>query len=76
MRSSGHFADLRREVVDVNNKIAAARRFMNMTVQEYNAALDRFPGNLIGPRFGLRERRSYDLGIERVFVEDMPVIKL
>jgi LemA protein len=75
-QASSHFAELRSELVDVNNKIAAARRFFNLAVSEYNATLDQFPGNLIGRRFGLTSRRSFDLGIERVFFEDAPAVKL
>lgn len=74
-QASSHFADLRGELVDVNNKIAAARRFFNLAVSEYNATLDQFPGNLIGRRFGLTTRRAFDLGIERVFLEDAPAVK-
>jgi LemA protein len=76
LQAGSHFCELRGEIVDVNNKIAAARRFLNMTVKEYNGALDQFPANLIGRRFGLAEKRSYDLGLERVFIEDMPAVKL
>lgn len=76
MRASSHYADLRSELVDVNHKIAAARRFWNLSAQEFNASLDHFPGNLIGRNFGLSEQRSYDLGVERVFVEEAPAVKL
>jgi LemA protein len=75
VQAGSHFSELRGEIVDVNNKIAAARRFFNMAVNEYNGSLDQFPANLVGRRFGLSAKRSYDLGLERVFVEDIPVVK-
>ena len=59
----------------MNNKIAAARRFFNMAVNEFNASLDQFPANVIGRRFSLSAKRSYDLGLERPFVEDIPAVK-
>jgi LemA protein len=75
IQAGSHFSELRSEIIDVNNKIAAARRFFNMAVNEYNGSLDQFPANLVGRRFGLSAKRSYDLGLERVFVEDIPVVK-
>ena len=75
IQAGSHFSELRGEIIDVNNKIAAARRFFNMAVNEYNGSLDQFPANLVGRRFGLSAKRSYDLGLERVFVEDVPAVK-
>src|SRR5262245_35764378 len=72
IQAGAHFSELRGEIIDVNNKIAAARRFFNMAVSEFNASLDQFPANLIGRRFGLAAKRSYDLGLERLFVEEVP----
>src|SRR6266436_9892643 len=53
IQAGSHFSELRGELVDVNNKIAAARRFFNMAVNEFNASLDQFPANVVGRRFGL-----------------------
>lgn len=72
--ASPHFEALRREIGEVEHKIAAARRHYNMNVREYNAALASFPGNLLGRWQGLRPRRFYDLGADRVFVDDAPPI--
>ncbi len=41
--------ELQRELSDVENKIAAARRFFNNAVQEFNTAIQQIPGNLIAP---------------------------
>lgn len=73
--SSRHFSDLRRELADAENKIAAARRFFNAAVSEHNATLTQFPANLWAGRRGLHPRRYFDLGIERVLVQDAPTIK-
>jgi LemA protein len=75
IQAGGHFSELRGEIIDVNNKIAAARRFFNMAVSEFNASLDQFPANIVGRRFGLSAKKSYDLGLERLFVEEVPVVK-
>lgn len=75
VRGSQHFSELRREISDVENKIAAARRFMNMAVSEYNASLAQFPNNVISRKAGLHVRRFFDLGMDRVFVEEVPSFK-
>jgi hypothetical protein len=45
-----------------------------MTVNEFNASLDQFPANVVGRRFGLSAKQSYDLGLEWMFVEEMPAV--
>lgn len=75
VRGSQHFSDLRRELSDVENKIAASRRFLNLAVSEYNASLGQFPNNVIARKAGLRDRRFYDLGLDRVFAEEAPAFK-
>lgn len=72
IRGAPHYQELRRELTDVEHKLAAARRFFNLAVSEFNATLTQFPGNLIGPRSGMHSRSFFDLGMERVFVQDSP----
>ena len=46
LKASTHFADLRRELVDAENRITASRRFYNLAVEEYATTLRQFPGSL------------------------------
>ena len=73
VKGSQHFAELRREIMDVENKIAATRRFFNMAVAEYNATLNQFPANAIARMTGLRTREMFDLGAKRPTMEEAPV---
>lgn len=75
LQGSRHFSELRGEISDAENKIAAARRFQNMAVAEYNASLGQFPANLLARSAGHKPRNFYDLGLERVFVEEAPTVK-
>ena len=75
LKASVHFSALRDEIGDIENKIAAARRFLNLAVAEYNTSLEQFPGSVVGPMFGASVRSPFDLGIERVFLEETPVVK-
>lgn len=68
--ASGHFRDLRTELSDAECRITAARRFFNLAVAEYNATLRQFPGNLIAGRTRLTRRKAFDLGIERVLIDE------
>lgn len=52
LRANQNFQQLQNELSDVENKISAARRFLNNIVAEYNAAREGFPGVLIAQRFG------------------------
>lgn len=75
VKGSQHFTELRREITDVEHKIAAARRFLNMAVAEYNASLAQFPAALVGRSSGLHSRRMFDLGLDRVIVEEPVSVK-
>ena len=70
MKTSSHFVDLRNSFKDVENRITAARRFYNNTVEEHNSTLRQFPANIIGSKFRINTRRQYSLGAERVFMDE------
>lgn len=44
---SGHFHELRNEIVRIEDKLAAARRFYNLCVEEMNGIRRSFPANTI-----------------------------
>lgn len=75
LQASSHFHELRRELADTENKISAARRFLNAAVNEYNMTLRQFPANFVAGITNLKKRAFYDIGIERVLVDDAPVFK-
>jgi LemA protein len=47
LRSSAHFLHLQEELVNTEDRIAAARRFYNNNVREYNIAIETYPGNAL-----------------------------
>jgi LemA protein len=75
LQANEHFRALRSELTDAENKIAAARRFLNMAVDEFNATSRQFPANLFASRFKIGKRSFYDLGYDRALVEEGPSIK-
>jgi LemA protein len=70
LKASTHFGDLRRELVDAENRITASRRFYNLAVEEYGTTLRQFPGSTVGRLFKMNMRMRFDLGIERVLIDE------
>jgi LemA protein len=52
LKSNQTFAKLMDELAGTENRIAVARKRYNDSVKNYNAAIRRFPGNLIASQFG------------------------
>jgi LemA protein len=76
LKASSHFVDLRRELVDAENRITASRRFYNLAVEEYATTLRQFPGSYIGRLSNMNVRVPFDLGIERMLIDEPLALKL
>ena len=60
---------------DVENKLAAVRRYFNSATKEYNNAVQTFPSNIIAGMAGFRREIMFDLGTnERANLEQAPKI--
>ena len=57
LKASGHFKDLQQQLIDVENRVTAARRFYNLATEEYNTQLGNFPANVVA-RMQKRTRRA------------------
>ncbi len=75
LKASANFVELQKELSDLENKIAAARRFLNNSVAEYNAATEQFPAVLIANAFGFTRKMMFDLGESRQVVELAPAVR-
>jgi LemA protein len=75
LKANANFQQLQSELSDVENKIAAARRFFNNAVSEYNAGIQQFPAALFAGIFGFTSRTFFDLGDDRKTVEQAPQVK-
>lgn len=65
LASSSHFHELRNEMTRIEDRITAARRFYNLTVEELYGVSRAFPGNLLAgiARIGVHEK--FTLGEQR-----------
>ncbi len=75
LKASQNFLDLQNEISDVENKIAAARRFFNSATKELNVATEMFPSNLIATLFNFKREPLFDLGDQRATAGEPPQIK-
>ena len=75
LKANQNFQQLQAEISDVENKIAASRRFFNNAVQEYNTGIQQFPAALFAAALGFSERTFFDVGEERAVVEKTPQVK-
>ena len=75
LKASANFQQLQSELSDIENKIAAARRFFNNAVQEYNTGIQKFPAALFAAALGFAPKDFFDLGDERKTVGEAPQVK-
>jgi LemA protein len=75
LKASANFQQLQTELSDIENKIAAARRFFNNSVQEYNSGIQQFPAVLFASSFGFTQQQFFDLGESRTQLEQAPQVK-
>jgi LemA protein len=75
LKASANFQQLQAELSDLENKIAASRRFFNNAVQEYNTGIQRFPAALFASSFGFAPKTFFDLGEDRATVGEAPAVK-
>lgn len=61
LKANTNFLELQRELSDVENKIAAARRFFNNAVQEFNTSIQQIPGNLVAPMGNFTAKEYFEV---------------
>jgi LemA protein len=76
LKANTNFLELQRELSDVENKIAAARRFFNNAVQEFNTSIQQIPGNLVAPLGGFSAKEYFEVPeASRAQIEAAPDVK-
>ena len=75
LKANQNFMQLQSEISDIENKLAASRRFFNNAVQEYNTGIQQFPAALFASSFGFTPQVFFDLGETRTQLEQAPQVK-
>ncbi len=73
--ASREFISLREAIIEIEEKLAAARRHYNLAVDEYNTALEQFPGMLFKGKMDFQPFRFFSLGMDRPMVEQRPAVQ-
>lgn len=74
LKANTNFLQLQDELSVIEDKIAAARRFYNSAVQDYNTAREQFPGSIIAGSFNFAPREFFDLGESRADLSVAPEV--
>lgn len=76
LKASQNFMQLQNEISDIENKLAAVRRFFNSATKELNIAVQKFPNTIFAGMFGFKTEPMFDLGqAQRVELDKAPEVK-
>lgn len=74
LKANQNFMQLQEEMSDIENKLAAVRRYFNSTTKELNNAVQSFPSNIIASIFGFKKAEMFDLGTDRSTLDKAPTV--
>ena len=76
LKANQNFLQLQNEISDVENKLAAVRRFFNSATKELNTAVQSFPGNILAGMFGFHKEPMFEIpSSERAAMDKAPEIQ-
>lgn len=61
LKANANFAELQRELSDIEDEIAGARRYYNGVVNKFNTKTEVFPSNLVAAMFGFKRKPLYEV---------------
>jgi LemA protein len=76
LKADTNYRQFMSELSDIENKIAAARRFFNNTTSELNTAIEQFPAVLFASMFGFKKEEFFEINEgQRATLEQAPAVK-
>lgn len=76
LKANQNFMQLQNEIADLENKLAAVRRFFNSATKELNNAVETFPSNIFAKMFGFKKEPMFEVPQEeRATYDKAPEIK-
>jgi len=76
LKASSNFLQLQNEISDIENKLAAVRRFFNSATKELNTAIESIPTNIVANIKKMTPQPMFDLGItQREQLDKAPEVK-
>jgi len=74
LKANQNFLQLQEEMSDIENKLAAVRRYFNAATKELNNAVQTFPSNIVAGMFNFKKAEMFDLGSERATLDKAPTV--
>lgn len=76
LKANQNFLQLQGELSDIENKLAASRRFFNSATKELNNAVQVFPSNIVANMFHFGKEPMFEIAAtERAAYEKAPEVK-
>ena len=76
LKANQNFMQLQTEIADIENKLAAVRRYFNSATKELNNAIESIPSNIVAGFRGMSTQPMYDVGdAQRAVMDKAPEVK-
>jgi LemA protein len=76
LKANQNFLQLQTELADIENKLAASRRYFNSATRELNNGVQSFPSNIIAGMFGFKTEPMFEIEKEqRAVIEQAPKVE-
>ena len=76
LKANQNFLQLQNELADIENKLAAVRRFFNSATKELNNGVQKFPAVLFANMFGFHQEPMFEVPQEeRATIQKAPEVK-
>ncbi|MBR2102456.1 MAG: LemA family protein [Prevotella sp.] len=76
LKANQNFLQLQQEISDIENKLAATRRYFNTATRELNNSVQTFPSNILAGMFGFQREPMFEVPkADRAEYDKAPEIK-
>lgn len=76
LKANQNFMHLQHEIADIENKLAAVRRYFNSATKELNNAIESIPSNIVAGMRGMKTQPMFDVGTaQREVLDKAPEVK-
>lgn len=74
LKANENFLQLQNELSDIENKLAASRRFFNSATEEYNTYTEQFPSVIVANMFGFSRDNFFEVE-DRASLQEAPKVE-
>lgn len=74
LKADAHFLELRRELLNTENRIQAARRFYNANLRDLNNRVEMFPSSLVAGMVSIGRAEFFE--VDHLSIREVPAVSL